>query len=123
MSPAVQVPALWETDFSQTGASRKELSAVIERTRDIASLARGSQWRDAMTLLADMPSCVLRPNVISYNSTLAACARSEQWQLASSLLRGVRAHSILPNVITYNTAIRSSVGVGFWQLVSGGRHG
>ena len=66
---------------------RKELSAVIECTREIASLARGlplsrlrlhrlpvssgSQWRDAVTLLADMPSCFLRPNAISYNRSWA----------------------------------------------------
>ena len=48
-----------------------------------------------------MQNCEVKPNVITYSSTISACAKLGQWQQALKLFEEMPAAEILPNAYSF----------------------
>merc|ERR1719359_2313321 len=47
----------------------------------------------------------MKPNVITYNSTISACEKGQEWIMAMTLLREMQQWHMKPDVITYSSSI------------------
>ena len=60
---------------------------------------------EMFSLLVEMVSERLMPNVVTYSAAISACGKGQKPQQALHLLQELQLRGLLPNVITYSAAI------------------
>ena len=78
---------------------------VISYNAAISACEKGSQWQEALELLAEMQAQGLEPNVISYSAAISACEKGEQWEKSLFLLTIMPQSILQPCVICYQSAV------------------
>ena len=81
----------------------------------LSSFAESKLWKQALTLLKDMPKAEVQPNVISFNAAISVCEKAGRWQEAVTLLEAMPQAKVQPNVISYSAAISACSKGGQWQ--------
>mmetsp|Transcript_167487 Transcript_167487/g.537857 ORF Transcript_167487/g.537857 Transcript_167487/m.537857 type:complete len:107 (+) Transcript_167487:1-321(+) len=70
---------------------------TITLSSAVSACEKGSQWDQALSLLAEMASAHVEMNTITYNAAVSACEKGGQWNQGLRLLvqmvsaRGMRA--------------------------------
>ena len=67
-------------------AAENTIDGVISYNSTISACEKGQQWEQAVSLLPEMRSYWLEPDVISYSSLISACEKGKQWEQALGLL-------------------------------------
>ena len=81
---------------------------AASRQVDIAFMRKvkgASNWKVALSVLAEMEKKGIRPNVYHYSAAMANCRRQGKWREAINLLRKMENSGIEPNVVCYSAAI------------------
>jgi len=117
-SPSEERPPLDDPSSAQDSLLSEE--SVIWRERPTRSVEDGGDttaddddedddgeqgWESTMSLLEEMHSRGVIPNVDSYNAAIQACGQDGRWEHALGLLRKMRWLDLAPNLETYNTVI------------------
>ncbi|CAK9036082.1 Pentatricopeptide repeat-containing protein At2g31400 [Durusdinium trenchii] len=79
---------------------------------------KSSNWTIALSLLEEMPRRLVRPDVISLNTTLSSLAAVAQWRRALHLWatrRGASDERIQPTVITMNSLMIACSAAFHWE--------
>jgi len=63
-------------------------------------MREGSQWQQALELLAEMQAQGLEPDVITYSAAISACEKAEQWERALVLLTTIPQSNLEPSAIS-----------------------
>ena len=84
---------------------RYELNFGGMSAASYTSRIRISRCHEAFSLLDEMVSQRLMPNVINYSAAISACEKGQKPKRALHLLQELQLRGILPDVITYNVAI------------------
>merc|ERR1712136_81331 len=74
-------------------------------------------WPQALSLLDEMKSVSIKPDVVSVTSAVSACGNGHAWRRAVELSRTMLAESIEPNTVGYTAAISAASKSGKWHLV------
>ena len=72
---------------------------MISYSAAISACEKGQQWDQALSLLPEMWSSWLQPNVINYNSATSAYEKGQQWDQALSLLPEMRSSRLESDAI------------------------
>jgi len=70
-----------------------------------SSAIDGSHWTLALELQRCMLPNTLRPNVITFSSTITSCQKTGLWQWALTLLDAMDARAVAPNGMSFNGSI------------------
>eukprot|EP00439_Symbiodinium_sp_Y106_P068992 s4371_g11.t2 len=81
----------------------------------ITKLTKGSDWRGAMSVLAELASAKSVPNVFTCTAAINACGKSGHWQHALKLFLEFKARSGQANVITYGSVINACANGEEWH--------
>mmetsp|Transcript_48339 Transcript_48339/g.155055 ORF Transcript_48339/g.155055 Transcript_48339/m.155055 type:complete len:201 (-) Transcript_48339:389-991(-) len=86
---------------------------IVAFNAGLSALERGSQWEQALWLLASLPrgrgsawgggdggGVNLRPDVLSFTAAAVACGKSGRWGDAAALLASMRGGSVDPDLMT-----------------------
>ena len=49
-------------------------------------MRKGGRWQKALSLMGQMQSAGIRPDVISFSATISACQKGGQWEMALTKL-------------------------------------
>jgi pentatricopeptide repeat domain-containing protein 1 len=63
------------------------MPSVIAYSAAVSACEKGTQWQQAIGLLAFMQQSGLAPDVITYNAAVRACEKGARWQ--GEVARGV----------------------------------
>ncbi|OLP94976.1 Pentatricopeptide repeat-containing protein, chloroplastic [Symbiodinium microadriaticum] len=112
------------TDFEDTSrANLVAYSAAVSAIRAdtaiytslIAACAGASSWQQAVFVLRQLRSGMLKANQITYNAVLSACENAEEWQHALEVLASLRQESIQADVASFSSAVGVCGRCWHWQ--------
>eukprot|EP00439_Symbiodinium_sp_Y106_P086023 s109_g30.t2 len=74
-------------------------------TSAISACGKGHEWESALSLLAQMPTLRLQPNVYSFSAAISSCEKGGQWQRAVALLAEMPQRKIEANVYSFSSTL------------------
>eukprot|EP01134_Creolimax_fragrantissima_P006277 CFRG6277T1 len=81
----------------------------------IATFGEMKDLPSALELLYEMKKLEIRPDTVTYNSSISACAKGGHWERALELLKEMEIIGIPRNIRTYRTAISACEKAGQWD--------
>ena len=99
--------SLWQDALRLLGEAEPYGANTITWNAAISACARAREWEHACRLLGEMPEASVKPDTISFNSTMRSLtgigSSTSRWQLAMKLHHELQQNALLPSLTTLST--------------------
>ena len=75
---------------------------AFKNTPGISACAAGGAWEQSLSLLDNLLTSEIRPDLVACNSCISSCVAGEQWQAGLRLLQGLPRLGLDPDVISFS---------------------